>query len=84
MSIVSIISLLSGLAFFLFGMSLMGDALKRVAGRKLETLLRRLTFNAYKGVGVEDYVAQYILMKSRSCCGCDHFYHLFFQDKVVG
>ncbi len=52
MSIVSIISLLSGLAFFLFGMSLMGDALKRVAGGKLETLLGRLTSNAYKGVAL--------------------------------
>ena len=52
MSIVSIISLLSGLAFFLFGMSLMGDALKRVAGGKLETLLGWLTSNAYKGVAL--------------------------------
>ena len=31
-----ILSLLSGVALFLFGMSLMGDGLKRVAGNKLE------------------------------------------------
>ena len=30
----------------------MGDALKRVAGGKLETLLGRLTSNAYKGVAL--------------------------------
>lgn len=52
MSIVSIISLLGGLAFFLFGMSLMGDALKRVAGGRLETTLGKLTSNPYKGVAL--------------------------------
>ena len=31
-----ILSLLSGVALFLFGMSLMGDGLKMVAGNKLE------------------------------------------------
>ena len=31
-----ILSLLSGVALFLFGMSLMGDGLKKVAGNKLE------------------------------------------------
>ncbi len=31
-----ILSLLSGVALFLFGMSLMGDGLKLVAGNKLE------------------------------------------------
>ena len=34
-----ILSLLSGVALFLFGMSLMGDGLKRVAGNKLELVL---------------------------------------------
>ena len=34
-----ILSLLSGVALFLFGMSLMGDGLKKVAGNKLELVL---------------------------------------------
>ena len=34
-----ILSLLSGVALFLFGMSLMGDGLKMVAGNKLEAFL---------------------------------------------
>ena len=38
-SITIILSLLSGVALFLFGMSLMGDGLKRVAGNKLELVL---------------------------------------------
>ena len=50
MQITDIISLLGGLAFFLFGMSLLGSGLKRVAGGKLETVLGRLTSNPIKGV----------------------------------
>ena len=38
-----ILSLLSGVALFLFGMSLMGDGLKMVAGNKLEAFLYRMT-----------------------------------------
>ena len=34
-----VLSLLSGVALFLFGMSLMGDGLKLVAGNKLEAFL---------------------------------------------
>ena len=50
MTIANVIHLLGGLAFFLFGMSLLGDALKRVAGSKLETILGRLTSTTFKGV----------------------------------
>lgn len=49
MSISNVISLLSGIALFLFGMALMGDGLKRVAGNKLELILYRLTGNPIKG-----------------------------------
>ena len=42
MSIANLISLLSGIALFLFGMALMGDGLKKVAGNKLEVILFRL------------------------------------------
>ncbi len=50
MGIADIISLLGGLAFFLFGMTLLGDGLKKVAGSKLETVLGKLTSNPIKGV----------------------------------
>ena len=50
MGIADIISLLGGLAFFLFGMTLLGDGLKKVAGSKLETILGKLTSNPIKGV----------------------------------
>lgn len=45
-----ILTLLSGVALFLFGMSLMGDGLKKVAGNKLELILYRLTSTPIKGV----------------------------------
>ena len=43
MDIFSILSLIGGLALFLFGMDLMGDGLKKLAGGKLESILARLT-----------------------------------------
>ena len=46
----TILSLLSGVALFLFGMSLMGDGLKKVAGNKLELVLYKLTNTPLKGV----------------------------------
>ena len=46
----NIISLLGGVALFLFGMSLMGDSLKKVAGSKMEMVLYKLSGNTLKGV----------------------------------
>ena len=50
MGIANTIALLGGLAFFLFGMSLLGEGLKRVAGSKLEIILEKLTSTAFRGV----------------------------------
>jgi len=50
MGIANTVALLGGLAFFLFGMTLLGDGLKRVAGSKLEMILAKLTSTTFKGV----------------------------------
>ena len=50
MGIANVLSLLSGIALFLFGMSLMGDGLKKVAGSSLELILYRLSSTPLKGV----------------------------------
>ena len=50
MTIVHVITLLSGLAFFLFGMDLLGEGLKKVAGSKLEMILEKLTSTTFKGI----------------------------------
>ena len=46
----NIVSLLGGVAMFLFGMSVMGDSLKKVAGSKMETILYKLAGNPFKGI----------------------------------
>ena len=50
MGIADIIKLLGGLGFFLFGMSLLGEGLKKVAGSKLEMILAKLTSTTLRGV----------------------------------
>ncbi len=49
MGLMEILSLVCGLALFLYGMDVMGDALKKSAGRKLKTILGNLTSNKFKG-----------------------------------
>lgn len=49
MSFSNVLALLGGVALFLFGMSLMGDGLKKVAGNKMELVLYRLTGTPLKG-----------------------------------
>lgn len=50
MSVLDFIILFGGIAFFLFGMSLMGDGLKKIGGNKLETILYKLSENPIKGI----------------------------------
>ncbi len=47
--IFNVISLLGGLALFLFGMDTMGKALERQAGGKLQTVLAKMSSNVWKG-----------------------------------
>ena len=47
--IFKIITLLGGLALFLFGMDIMGKSLERQAGGKLQTILAKMSSNVFKG-----------------------------------
>jgi len=49
MNLFDVLSLVGGLALFLFGMNIMGQGLERSAGNKLKTILERLTSNPLKG-----------------------------------
>ena len=49
-NIFCILNLLGGLAFFLYGMNIMSDALEKIAGGKLEKILKTITSNKYKGL----------------------------------
>jgi len=52
MSVFSFIELFGGLAFFLYGMTVLSDALKKTAGGRLEKLLKKATDNKFKGLTV--------------------------------
>ena len=47
MDIFSVFSLIGGLAFFLFGMNVMSNNLEKMAGGKLELLLKKMTTNPF-------------------------------------
>ena len=47
--ILKIITLLGGLALFLFGMDIMGKSLERLAGGRLQTVLAKMSSNVFKG-----------------------------------
>ncbi len=49
MDIFDLLSLVCGLALFLYGMEVMGDALKQSAGASLKTILGKMTSNPVKG-----------------------------------
>ena len=50
MGIADVISLLGGIALFLYGMAVMGDNLKKVAGSKLELVLYKLSGTPLRGI----------------------------------
>lgn len=50
MDIFSLFTLCGGLAFFLYGMNTMSKSLEKMAGGKLERLLKRMTSNPLKGL----------------------------------
>ena len=56
MNLFDLLTMIGGLCLFLFGMTVMGDALERRAGGKLESILAKLTSNKaaglFTGVGV--------------------------------
>ena len=50
MDIFTVLALIGGLVMFLYGMDLMGDSLKKLAGGKLESILEKLTSSRWKGL----------------------------------
>ncbi len=50
MDIFNVLSLMGGLALFLYGMQVLGDALSRASGGRMEKILEKMTSNPIKGV----------------------------------
>lgn len=64
MHMTDIAMLLGGLAFFLYGMDLMGEGLKKAAGKRLSDILKRLTTNRILGMAVGLFVTALIQSSS--------------------
>ena len=50
MNIFSVLSMIGGLALFLYGMNVLGDGLAKLAGGRLERVLEKLTKKRYMAV----------------------------------
>ncbi len=52
MNLFSVLNLIGGLVFFLFGMNVMSGSLEKMAGGKLEHLLRKMTANPFISIAL--------------------------------
>lgn len=66
MDFFSVLSLIGGLALFLYGMDMMGESLKKLSGGKLESILGKLTSNRFKGFMLGLFVTAVIQSSSAS------------------
>ena len=64
MTTTNILSLLGGLALFLYGMQMMGNGLEAAAGDRLKQILEKLTSNRFLGVIVGALVTAVIQSSS--------------------
>lgn len=70
MGLNTILSLLSGIGLFLFGMNMMGDGLKNAAGASLERILQKLTSNKLKGLALGTAVTAIIQSSAATAIMC--------------
>ena len=52
MSIIDFITLIGGVAFFLYGMTVMSNGLEKMSGGKLEATLKKMTSNVFKSLAL--------------------------------
>lgn len=67
MGLTSILKLLAGIGLFLYGMSMMGDGLKDIAGNSLEKILEKLTNSRIKGLALGTAVTAIIQSSAATC-----------------
>ena len=64
MDLFGVLTLVGGLALFLYGMNVMGGGLEKISGGKLELFLERLTSNPIKAVSLGALVTAVIQSSS--------------------
>ena len=67
MDIFSFLSLCGGIGMFLYGMKVMSDAINKLAGAKMESVLERLTNSRLKGVALGTAVTGVIQSSTATC-----------------
>ena len=70
MDLTSVLKLLAGIGLFLYGMDLMGNGLKLLAGASLERILEKLTKSKYKGLALGTVVTALIQSSAATCIMC--------------
>ena len=70
MSVSGLLSLLGGLALFLYGMQMMSSGLEAAAGSKMKLILERLTANRFLGVLVGAGITAVIQSSSATTADC--------------
>ena len=68
MTIFNLLSLIGGLALFLFGMSIMGQGLEKISGGKMEKILEKMTNTPIKGILLGTLVTAIIQSSSATTC----------------
>ena len=66
MDFFSILTLVGGLAMFLYGMQVMGDGLEKLSGGKLEKILENLSSNRVKAVWCSSYCNHSVFIGNHS------------------
>ena len=73
MTFTDVMSLLGGLALFLYGMQMMSSGLESVAGNKMKQILEKLTANRFVGVLVGAVITRCAAdrpPRDTAICGC--------------
>ncbi|MCF0135097.1 MAG: Na/Pi cotransporter family protein [Lachnospiraceae bacterium] len=66
-SLKMVLQLIAGIGLFLYGMSMMGDGLKDLAGNSLERILEKLTNSRFKGLALGTVVTGIIQSSAATC-----------------
>ena len=77
MDIFGILTMVGGLALFLFGMNAMGQGLEKLSGSRLERILEKMTSNPFKAIMLGALVTAVIQSSSathRRYYGCQYRY----------
>ena len=66
MTITDMIQLAGGVALFLYGMTIMGAGLEKVAGGKMQSILQKLTSSTIRGILLGTFITGIIQSSARA------------------